>query len=402
MPTYRPRHAAPRRASLAARSATPAPALPRHASRQGPRRVARGLGLALTAVLAFTLAGGSALTLGLLSGLDVSDVDTLLAGRDDRPVIPADPDDPFAGSALNILVMGTDYRGAGNAAIAGEGNEFHSDTTLLVHVAGDRSHVEVVSIPRDSLVEIPACPLPGGGQSRPRRAAMFNTAFAIGGGAGRDITGAAACTILTVEHNTGVRVTDHVVVMMNGVVGVVDAVGGVPMYLPEPVRGDHHVNLDLPAGDVRLDGDQAINFLRARGGRGLGLELGSDLARITRQQKFVDAMLSEILGQNLITSAPQLFRLTEAVLASVSPGRGLAAPAELAGLGWSLRGLDPAAIAFTELPVVAAPQDPNRVVWVRSEADAIWARIIAGEPPPELFAPEEPEYPPLEAAARQG
>lgn len=358
------------------------------------------MGLALTSVLTFALATGCAVYLDLLSGLQVSDVDEFLADRDDRPTIPVDPDDPFAGNALNILVMGTDYRGDGNAQIAGEGNEFHSDTTLLVHVAGDREHVEVVSIPRDSLVDIPACPLPGGGESRPRRNAMFNSAFAIGGGAGRDLTGAAACTILTVEHNTGVRITDHVVVMMNGVVGIVDAVGGVPMYLPEPVRGDHHVNLDLPAGDVRLDGDQSINFLRARGGRGMGLELGSDLARITRQQAFVDAMLREILAQNVVTSSPQLFRLAEAVLASVSPGRGLASPAQLGGLAWNLRGLDPESVVFTALPLTEAPSDPNRVVWVRREADVIWNRIIAGERPPELLAPAED--PPIEAEADEG
>ncbi|QAY70379.1 LCP family protein [Xylanimonas protaetiae] len=400
MPSHSPRHAAAPRARRAARRAEPPRSRrqPRHAQRLRTHRVARGLGMALTSVLAFSLAAGCAVYLDLVSGLQVSDVDSLLAGRDDRPTVPADPDDPFAGSALNILVMGTDYRGDGNAEIAGEGNEFHSDTTLLVHVAGDREHVEVVSIPRDSLVDIPACPLPDGGQSRPRNNAMFNSAFAIGGGPGRDLTGAAACTILTVEHNTGVRITDHVVVMMNGVIGVVDAIGGVPMYLPEAVRGDRYVNLDLPAGDVRLDGDQSINFLRARGGRGMGLELGSDLARITRQQAFIDAMLREILGQNLITSTPQLFRLAEAVLASVSPGRGLARPAEVAGLAWSLRHLDPAALVFTSLPLTAAPSDPNRVVWVRREADVIWQRIIAGERPPELVAAQEAEQHPDEAA----
>ncbi|QAY62063.1 LytR family transcriptional regulator [Xylanimonas allomyrinae] len=341
--------------------------------------------MVLTSVLAFALAGGCAVYLDLRSGLAISDVDTLLADRDDRPELP---DDPFTGQPLNILVMGTDYRGEGNAELAGEGDEFHSDTTLLVHVAGDRSRIEVVSIPRDSLVDIPACPLPGGGESRARRGAMFNSAFAIGGGPERDLTGAAACTILTVEQLTGVRVTDHVVVKMNGVIGVVDALGGVRMCLPEPVRGDRHIDLDLPAGEQRLDGHQSINFLRARGGTGMGLELGSDLARIERQQVFVDAMLREVLAQNVITNSPQLFRMVEAVLASVSTGRGLASPAALAGLAWSLRTIDPAHIVFTPLPVTTAPSDPNRVVWLTAQADVIWARIIADEPPPVLVEPE--------------
>jgi LCP family protein required for cell wall assembly len=220
---------------------------------------------------------------------------------------------------------------------------------------------------------------------------MFNSAFAIGGGAGRDLTAAAACTILTVEHNTGVRITDHVIVKMDGLIGLVDAVGGVPVHLPEPVRGDRYVNLDLPAGHVVLDGDQALNFVRARGGSGMGLEMGSDLTRITRQQFFVDALMRELLSQNIVTNAPQLFRLTEAALASVSPGRRLASPTQAAGLAWSLRGLDPETIVFTPLPVTGAPGDPNRVVWVRGEADAIWARLSAGEPPPEVVALHEGE-----------
>lgn len=344
--------------------------------------------MVLTSVLAFGLAGGCAAYLDLRSSAAVSDVDALLRGED-RPEFPENPDDPFADQALNILVMGTDYRGGGNAAIAGEGHEFHSDSTMLIHVAGDRSRVEVVAIPRDSLVDIPACPLPGGGQSAPRRNAVFNSAFAIGGGSGRDITGAAACTILTVEHNTGVTITDHVVVMMEGLVGVVDALGGVPVDLPEPVRGDHHVDLDLPAGEQVLDGHQAINFLRARGGSGMGLEMGSDLARIERQQVFVDAMLEAILGQNVITEAPTLFRTADAVLSSISTGPRLASARSAAGLAWSLRDVRPSHIVFTPLPIMDAPQDSNRVAWVQPQARQLWERIAAGEPPAELVEYED-------------
>ncbi|PZR55523.1 LytR family transcriptional regulator [Xylanimonas oleitrophica] len=335
--------------------------------------------MVLTAVLAFAGTGAVAAYLDFKDDIDVSDVDALLGT--DRATPSRDPDDPFSGRALNILVMGTDYRGEGNDALAGDGDEFHSDTTLLVHVAGDRSRMEIVSIPRDSLVDIPACPLPGGGQSSPRRNAMFNSAFAIGGGPSKDVTGAAACTIRTVETLTGVPITDHVVVKMNGVIGVVDAIGGVPMCLPEPVKGNNHVDLDLPAGEVRLDGYQSINFLRARKGRGMGLELGSDLARIQRQQSFVDAMVREILAQNVITDSPRLYRLVQAVLKSISTNPGLADPAALAGLAWSVRGIDPADIVFTSLPVVNAPRDPNRVVWVERETDKIWERIAADQPP---------------------
>jgi hypothetical protein len=183
-----------------------------------------------------------------------------------------------------------------------------------------------------------------------------------------------------VESLTGVRITDHMVVEMTGVIDVVDAVGGVRMCLPEPVVG-RKVDLNLPAGEVRLDGYTAINFLRARQGQGMGLELGSDLKRIERQQAFFDAMLREVLSQNLITDSPRLYRVVREVLQSISTGPDLASPAALAGLAWSLRDIDPAQIVFTSVPVVEAPRNPDRVVWT-SEADAIWARIKADQPPP--------------------
>lgn len=364
--------------------------LPRHTAALASHRVVRSIALVVTAVVAFAAAAAVATFVDLRNQIGVSDVDDLLgeSGRPPAVATEKDPSDPFAGKDLNILVMGTDFRDEANAEIAGAGDEFHSDTTLLVHVSGDRSRIEAVSIPRDSLVDIPSCKLPGGGQTSPQSDAMFNTAFALGGGADKDVTGAAACTIHTVEELTGVRVTDHVVVQMTGVIGVVDAIGGVTMCLPEPVKGER-VDLDLPKGEQKLDGYTAINFLRARKGEGMGLEMGSDLQRIERQQAFFDATMREILSQNVITDSPRLYRMVREILGSISTDPDLASPTALAGLAWSIRDIDPARIVFTSVPVVAAPSDPNRVVWT-SDADEIWARIRADEAPPGT-APAEPK-----------
>ncbi|MCA5893422.1 LCP family protein [Isoptericola sp. NEAU-Y5] len=357
-----------------------------HATAVASHRVVRTVALVVTGIVAFVGAGAVASWIDLQNQMDVSDVDALLGRDTDRPAVPAedDPSDPYAGKALNILVMGTDFRDEANAKIAGAGDEFHSDTTLLLHVSGDRSRIEAVSIPRDSLVDIPSCPQPGGGQTSPRSGAMFNTAFTIGGGPEKDLTGAAACTIKTVEELTGVRVTDHMVVQMTGVIGVVDAIDGVTMCLPEPVVGDpRYSDLDLPAGRQTLDGNAAIDFLRVRKGEGMGLEVGSDLQRIERQQAFFDATMREILSQNVITDSPRLYRMVREILGSISTSPGLGSPGALAGLAWSVRDIDPARIVFTAVPVAAAPSDPNRVVWT-SEADAVWERIRADEPPPGL------------------
>jgi LCP family protein required for cell wall assembly len=365
-------------------------AMPQHAASLKVHRVLRLVGLVLTGLVAFVGTGAVAAYLDLQSQIEVSDVDSLLGEVEEARPTPAaaDPDDPFAGRALDILVMGTDFRGGeGNTEIGGAGDEFHSDTTLIVHVSGDRSRIEVVSIPRDSLVDIPACPRPGGGTSDPRRDTMFNRAFTIGGGDDKDVTGAAACTILTVQELTGLSITDHVVVEMSGVVGVVDAVGGVTMCLPEPVKeSKRYGDLNLPAGEQRLDGDTAIQFLRVRHGTGMGLEQGSDLRRIERQQAFVSAMVREVLSKNLITDSPQLYRVVQAVLQSISTDPDLASPRALAGLAWSVRDIDPSRVVFTAVPVTDAPSNPNRVVWT-DEADAIWERLTPDAPPPGLPDP---------------
>lgn len=339
---------------------------------------------------------GAAVYLDLKEQIGVSDVSGLVQVQK-----PADPDDPFTGRSLNILVLGTDLRGGENTEIAGEGDGgMRSDTTMLVHVSGDRSRIEVVSIPRDSLVDIPSCKLPDGSESGASYG-MFNSAFTIGGGAEEDLTYAAACTISTVQTLTDVPVTNHMVVQMDGVVEVVDALGGVRMCLPEPlVQNPAYGRFELPAGEQTLDGRQAIGFLRARHGTGLGLEQGSDLTRIARQQAFVDSLVRQVLDQNVVTNSPQLYRTIRAVLHAISADPSLADPAALAGLAFSIRDIDPANIVFTELPVVAAPTDSNRVVWTE-DAAAIWARLAADEPPPghETPAPgaagggKEPEEP---------
>jgi len=359
------------------------PTVPQHVASFRSHRVARGIALGLTGLLAFAASGAVAAYVDLRSQIGVSDVDSLLGEDRDRPPAVAadqDPTDPFAGKARNILVMGTDLRDDANAELAGAGDEFHSDTTVLVHLSGNRKRAEVVSIPRDSLVDIPECPRSDDSVSPAQSGAMFNTSFTLGGGPDRDITGAAACTIRTVEALTGLRVTDHMVVEMAGVIDVVDAIGGVPMCLPEPVHGDR-VDLDLKAGRHTLDGYESINFLRARKGTGMGLEIGSDLERIKRQQAFLDSTMREIISQNIITDSPRLYRMVSAILGSISTSPELADPRALAGLAWSVRNIDPNRIVFTSVPVAEAPSDPNRVVWT-SEADAIWKRLIADKAPP--------------------
>ncbi len=167
--------------------------------------------MALLVLLAVLLALGSAVASvyhNLQSNIRQTDVDDLL-GRDPDEQLPIDK---AAGRPLNILVLGSDIRegasdvdGSGAAGIT-EG--MRADTTMLFHISKDRSRVDVVSIPRDLLVDIPSCTVRTGEKldetfdTEPAYDAMFNAAFSYGGQTG-DVASAAACSMKTVESMTG-------------------------------------------------------------------------------------------------------------------------------------------------------------------------------------------------------
>lgn len=349
----------------------------RHArSPRAARRVA-GVAAATAATVALSgVAGAAALYAHVDSTIEHANVNDFLA--DDRPVAEEpDPVDGYAGRAMNILVMGTDSRDGENAALAGETDGMRSDTTILVHLSADRTRVDMVSVPRDSLVDIPACTLEDGSTSAPRQSAMFNEAFTIGAGSTENLAAAAACTRRTFEQSSGVRTDESIVVKMDGVRDVIDALGGVPMDLPEAMDSPK-AGLHVPGGPQTFDGTTALAFLRARTGTGNGLELGSDLARIERQQQLIDALAAEVKSTDLLADAGTLMPVLTAVSRSLSVSEGLGVRS-LAGIALALRDVDPATLTPVTVPVADAPDDKYRVVWT-SAADDLWQRLNADQP----------------------
>jgi LCP family protein required for cell wall assembly len=349
----------------------------RHARRtRAGRRIARTA--ALTAgVLALSGTTAAAALYGQVAGgIEGSDVDRFLA--DDRPVEEAPPADGYAGRALNILVMGTDSRDGENAALAGEEEGMRSDTTVLVHLSADRTRVDLVSIPRDSLVRLPSCTLEDGSTTAPQESAMFNSAFTVGAGDTDNIAAAAACTRRTFEENTGLLTDESIVVKMDGVRDVIDTLGGVPMDLPEAMDSEK-AQLHVPAGPQVFDGTTALAFLRARTGTGNGLETGSDLGRIERQQQLIDALAAQVQSTDVLTDPGTLMPLLGSVTRSLSISEGLADVRSLAGVALTLRDVDPASLSPVTVPTVPAPQDEDRVVWTE-QAEDLWQRLREDRP----------------------
>ncbi|MFC7405048.1 LCP family protein [Georgenia alba] len=346
---------------LAARHAR---SLARHEMR---RRILTGA-LGVVVFLATTM--GMAYS-NLQGNIGRHDVDDLLG--DDRPTRDdgqEPPDDPQQGEPLNILVMGSDVRTEDDPDY-GETLGMRSDTTMIAHVSADRSRVEVVSIPRDTLVDIPSCQLPDGGETAEQYDAMFNSAFALGGQTG-DVAYGAACTWKTVEALTGIPIDDFVVVDFAGFEAVVDALDGVPMYIPEPID-DQRADLSLEAGCQVLNGHEALGYARVRYGVSGD---GSDISRISRQQQLVAAIAREALSVHLLTNVPALYRFLDASTKTLTTGDWVGQLPNMAGVATSLRGIEPDEIRFATMPFDWAGA---RVV-PSSDAEAMWENMRADRP----------------------
>lgn len=350
---------------------------PAHARSARRHAIGRVVALSLVGVFAFTGTAAGALYYKLEHNIETVDIEALTDESVRPPTAEPDPEDPNGGVALNVLLIGSDARGGENAAIGGEVGGMRSDTTIVMHVSADRTRVELVSIPRDSLVSMPACETTNGTVPA-QSTAMFNSAFANGWDRGGDIESAVSCTRSAVESLTNVRMDGFMVVDFTGFEKMVDAIGGVPLYLDSEINSPM-ADLYLPAGQQTLNGQQALGLARARKGEGLD---GSDLKRIDRQQDLLDAMAQTVLSKNLLTDTPALIQFLNSATSSLTVSNEFSSITDLAGLALSLKGVSTDSLVFETVPIMDAPSDRNRVVWT-SAADELWANMAADIPIPQ-------------------
>ncbi|MCM1970304.1 MULTISPECIES: LCP family protein [Streptomyces] len=324
-------------------------------------------------IAGLTLAGALVLAVGAAGWAywqlndNIKSVDINSALGDDRPLkatpTPTASAEELPTEALNILVLGSDTRsGAENRALGGGDSEGgRSDTAMVVHLDPGRSTATVVSIPRDTLVTRPSCPLEDGGSTAIAYNSMFNSAYSVGG---------PVCAVKTVESVTGVRMDHYIEIDFAGFAKLVDALGGVTVTTEEDID-DEDSHLTLEAGTHHLDGKQALALARTRHGIGDG----SDLGRIELQQQLVKALLEQVSATDLLTDPAKLYRVADAVTGSLTTDTGLDSLTELTRLGRSLGGLSADAVTTVTMPVVPAPSDPNRVVADEPEAGELWESL---------------------------
>jgi LCP family protein required for cell wall assembly len=349
---------------------------PSHARSLRSHAVARSIALALTAVVAFVGVGGATAAVRLTGNIDGVDTDGLLA-EEDRPEVVV-PEDPNAGTALNIVLMGSDDRSGENQTLVGDDTDgMRSDTTMVMHISADRSRVELVSIPRDSTVDIPSCPTTNGKRTEPISNSKFNGAFAQGVMTGGDVGSGALCAQYAIESLTDVRMDGFIVIDFAGFQKMIDALGGVEICIPEDVYSPKANHLKLDAGVQTLNGTLALQYARARTGDGLGN--GSDLNRIGRQQELMAALARTVLSKNLLTDSPALLQFLGAVTSSLTMSDKFSSIPGLAGLAYSVRNVRPDTITFMTVPYATDPSDANNVVWT-DDADVVWENLKYDRP----------------------
>lgn len=365
------------------------------------RPILKGIVIALVVVLAVVVGGGlyAAYRLnGNLSSLDITD--NLL-----KPAPGATTDPTTGHTAMNLLVMGVDTREGANSAYGDptEDPGLRSDTTMLVHLAADRRSAVVVSIPRDAM--IPAPPRKGessasaSSAATPRGAtsattpATAATSTQTGAGPGCVIDapvsrwtkrmfnsniedGGVTCVVATVMQNTGISIDHVMTVDFTGFKNIVNALGTVEICTTSPVK-DKYSGLDLAAGRHRLNGEQALAFVRTRHGVGDG----SDTGRVKLQQDFLAAVVRQATSTGVLLNPPRLYNVLDAATRSLKTDAELANVSALSGLAAQLREIRPANIRFITAPIEPYPQDKERVQ-LSAAAGPLWEILRKDEPWP--------------------
>lgn len=204
---------------------------------------------------------------------------------------------PGGGKGTNYLIVGSDSREGMSdeekkKLHTGSAEGKRTDSMMILH-DGDNGPT-LISLPRDSNVEIPSYKGSDSGKTYPARGrwTKLNAAYAEDG---------PELLVRTVEHNTGLRIDHYVEIGFGGFAKIVDAIGGVELDIPKAFK-DKKSGADFKAGKQTLDGEQSLAFVRTR-----YAFAGSDLDRTKNQQKFLAALASQTATPGTILNPFKLY-----------------------------------------------------------------------------------------------
>ena len=191
-------------------------------------------------------------------------------------------DEPFT-----MLLLGSDAR------VDDPDMGARTDTVILVRIDPLQNIISMVSIPRDTKIT-----LPGVGTAK------FNAAYTYGGPSG---------TIAAVKELCGVDIDHYAEVNFEGLVGLVDAIGGIDVYVDETIDDPDAGDIVIPAGEQHLNGAAALTFSRSRA------YADGDFTRVSNQRKVIEA----IIHKGLEAPATELYGLVKASASFLTTDSGM-------------------------------------------------------------------------------
>jgi LCP family protein required for cell wall assembly len=291
---------------------------------------------------------------------------------------PAQLPDPLR-QPFNVLLVGVDKRASPEEGV-------RSDTLIVVHVNPEARTASMLSIPRDTVVNIPNAGL-----------AKINYAFSFGYtnaealyGVGTDPDAAGgAVAAESVERLLGVTVDYIAQVDFRSFERLVDSVGGVVVDVPAPLLDAEYPTenygverIYIPQGLQVMDGRTALVYARTR-------HASSDFDRGKRQQQVLRALLDQVRERGLLENAAVLPRWAEVLQQNVRTTLPLRDLGTVAGLAQLARGLTPdRVLQLTINPndVALDAEDGTDLYWNPGDIAALVARWEAG-PTPAAVAP---------------
>lgn len=232
-------------------------------------RYARVLIITFSVIIFIAAAGAAAFFIYInslnttINSINTAEVENILA-----PI--ESPEEP-----VTVLLLGRDSRDT-------ESERGRADTIMLLYLNPENASGSLLSIPRDTLVDIP-----GHGQDK------INAAYAYGG---------EELMIKTVQDFIEADINHYITIDFQGFVDLIDALGGVDITIDRPLV-DEKSGANLSPGEHHLTGEQALAYTRSR-----STELG-DIGRIQRQQNLFRQLVEQKLNMQYVSSVPHYFNI---------------------------------------------------------------------------------------------
>jgi LCP family protein required for cell wall assembly len=355
----------------------------RHHTAEHRLLIAGRIAVALVAVLVLTATGWEwAIKSRADSGIVSRQISAIVTDDSNLSTATVAPPAPGSYAPENILLLGSDTRAgangnAGNTDASTSDTVANSDTQMIAHISGDRQHVTVLSIPRDTMISAPTCntwdaatgqisdqvyPVSSGDRWH------INSAYSVGG---------PKCSVRAIQDLTGLKIDRVIGIDFSGFKNMVDALGGITINVCGPIIDKELLTVVAQGGVQTIGGDQALSLVRARNVEG---DTDSDLARIRRQQIVLSAILQQVTSAGTLLNPAKLDAFMQAFVQNTFTDN--VTIDDLITLAQSFGTLDPSRVTFFTLPTVPSQSNPDALDVDETKAPAVFSALLNDQPLP--------------------